>query len=226
MFFLMFSLFTPPLLPLSPIPWGWNVLESEKPLCSWCHKGWRNTKNCIHIASQMEQKCGKCWKSLIFKDNCEFLSVIWVKWKQTVCSITVSCSKTLYSLFLHFFVLEIFKFKYDNFYIRDFASISKFKWFEQPWKIVVQCIDQAKLDSSLPNHQFKKKGISFHLSGEIENLWEKGEWFLFEVLLWDKWKTLKRKTLELYVWNLPLLRKSGAFFLFTDTDTKKNFNFS
>ena len=31
-----------------------------------------------------------------------------------------------------FVLLEIFKFKYDKFFFRHSASISKFKWFEQP----------------------------------------------------------------------------------------------
>ena len=48
------------------------------------------------------------------KENCEFLSVIWVKWEQSVCSITLLYFSTFYSLFLPFFLLEIFKFKYDR----------------------------------------------------------------------------------------------------------------
>ena len=47
------------------------------------------------------------------KGNYKFLSVIWVEWKQSVCSITLLYSSTLCSLFLPFFVLEIFRFKYD-----------------------------------------------------------------------------------------------------------------
>ena len=65
------------------------------------------------------------------KGNCKFFSVICVKRKQSVSSITLSYSSTFYSLCLPFFVLEIFKFKYDKFFIRHSASISKFKWFEQ-----------------------------------------------------------------------------------------------
>ena len=79
----------------------------------------------------MERKRGKCWKLSIFKVNFRFLLVIWVKWKQSVCSITLLYSSTFYSLFLPFFVLEIFKFKYDTFFVRNSAAISKFKWFEQ-----------------------------------------------------------------------------------------------
>ena len=76
------------------------------------HIGWRNTKICINGASR-------------------FLLVIWVKRKQSVCSIILLYSSTFYSLFLPFFILEIFKFKYDRFFVRHSASISKFKWFEQ-----------------------------------------------------------------------------------------------
>ena len=66
------------------------------------------------------------------RENCEFLLVIWIKWKWPVCSITLLYSSTFYSLFLPFFVLEIFKFKYDKVFVRHSASISKFEWFEQP----------------------------------------------------------------------------------------------
>ena len=48
-------------------PWGWNVLGAERPLCSWHHIGWRNTKICTHGASRMERKPGKCWKLPIFE---------------------------------------------------------------------------------------------------------------------------------------------------------------
>ena len=66
------------------------------------------------------------------KANCEFLSVIWVKWKQSVCCIILLYSSTFYSLFLPFFMLEIFKLKYDKFFVRHSAFIFKFEWFEQP----------------------------------------------------------------------------------------------
>ena len=66
----------------------------------------------------------------------------------------------------------------------------------------------------------QNKSISFHLSGEIETPREEGKWFLFEkVLSRSKWTALKRKTLKLYVLNLPLLRKSGTFFLLTVPQT-------
>ena len=97
---------------LPPPPWGWNVLGAERLLCSRRHIGWRNTKICIHGASR-------------------FLLVIWVKRKQSVCSIILLYSSNFYSLFLPFFILEIFKFKYDRFFVRHSASISKFKWFKQ-----------------------------------------------------------------------------------------------
>ena len=56
------------------------------------------------------------------KVNCRFLLVIWVKWKQSVCSIILLYSSTSYSLLLPFFVLEIFKFNYGKFFIRHSAS--------------------------------------------------------------------------------------------------------
>ena len=125
----MFFLFTPP-----PSPRGWNVLGAQRQLLSWSYIDWRNTKICFHRASQMEQKRGKCQ---FLKENCEFLSVIWVKWEQSVCSITLLYFSTFYSLFLPFFVLEIFKFKYDKVFVRHSASISKnFKilWFQKHLK--------------------------------------------------------------------------------------------
>ena len=48
-------------------------------------------------------------------------------------TITLLYSSTFYSLFLPFFVLEIFKFKYGTVFIRYSASISKFEWFKQLW---------------------------------------------------------------------------------------------
>ena len=51
--------------------------------------------------------------------------VIWVKSKQSVCSAILLYSGTFYSLFLPFFVLEIFKFKHDKVFARHYASISK-----------------------------------------------------------------------------------------------------
>ena len=58
--------------------------------------------------------------------NCKFLSVIWIKWKQLVSLITLLYSSTCYSLLLLFFVLEVFKFKYE---ILLLFSFSIFKWF-------------------------------------------------------------------------------------------------
>ena len=65
----------------------------------------------------------------IVKVNFGFLLVIWAKWKQSVCSIIRLYSSTFYSLFLLFFVLEIFKFKCNKFFVRHSASISKFQWY-------------------------------------------------------------------------------------------------
>ena len=43
--------------------------------------------------------------------------------KQSVSSITLPCFSTFYSFLLPFFVLEIFKFKHDKFFVRHSASI-------------------------------------------------------------------------------------------------------
>ena len=58
------------------------------------------------------------------RENCKFLLVIWIKWKWPVCSITLLYSRTFYSLFLPFFVLEIFRFKYDKVFVRYSAYIN------------------------------------------------------------------------------------------------------
>ena len=80
-------------------------------------------KICIHRASTMLK--------IFLKENCEFSSAIWVKWKQPVCSIIILHSSTFCSLFLLFFVLKIF-YKFDKFFVRYSASISIFKcWFKQ-----------------------------------------------------------------------------------------------
>ena len=60
--------------------WGWLVLKSERPLCFWCHIGWRNTEICICGASQMVWKCDKYWKSPIFEGKLQVF-ISWVKWK-------------------------------------------------------------------------------------------------------------------------------------------------
>ena len=117
------------LFPINP-PWGWNVPGAERSLRSWCHIGWRNTKICIHRASRMEQKRGKCWKLPIFEGKLRVF-ISYLSEMKIVCSITLLYSSTFYSLFLPFFVLEIFKFKYDKVFVRNSASICKFEWFEQ-----------------------------------------------------------------------------------------------
>ena len=107
------------------------VLESERPLHSWRHIGWKNAKICIHRASRMEQKCGKCWKSSIFEGKL-WVFISCLSEMKIVSSSTLLYSSTFCSLFLPFFVLEIYKFKYDKVFVRHSASISKFEWFEQP----------------------------------------------------------------------------------------------
>ena len=62
------------------------------------------------------------------KENCEFLSVSYLSKMRIVSvfihSITLFYYSTFYSLFLPYFVLEIFKFKYDKVFVEHSASIS------------------------------------------------------------------------------------------------------
>ena len=44
------------------------------------------------------------------KINCGYLFVIWVEWKQSVCSVTLLYSSTFYSLFFFFLLLLLFLF--------------------------------------------------------------------------------------------------------------------
>ena len=66
---------------------------------------------------------GKLWIFVSYLSEMKIVSL---------CSIILLYSRHLYSLFLPFFVMEIFKFKYDKVFVRHSASISKFEWFEQP----------------------------------------------------------------------------------------------
>ena len=63
------------------------------------------------------------------KVNCEYFSVIWVTWKQSACCIIPLYSSTFYSLVLPFFVLVIFKFKYDKVFCQAF-------WFHFQIRII------------------------------------------------------------------------------------------
>ena len=125
MFFLVFFLFNSPGAGKFKLQKDRFVLDSTKAeeiqksgsteLHEW-------SKNVVNV-----ENCN------FLKVNCRFLLVIWVKWKQSVCSITLLYSSTFYSLFLPFFNLEIFKLKYDTFFVRNSAAISIFNWFEQLW---------------------------------------------------------------------------------------------
>ena len=72
-----------------------------------------------------------------WKKNCKILSVWWVVKMKIVTMLYNSSlfySSTFYSLFIPFFVLKIFKFKYLwQGFCQTSASISRFKWFEKPW---------------------------------------------------------------------------------------------
>ena len=77
------------------------------------------------------RKHGKCGKSSIFDGK--LWVIIYLSEMKIVSSVTLLYSSTFCSLLLPFFVLEIFKFKYDKVFVRHSVSISKFEWFEQPW---------------------------------------------------------------------------------------------
>ena len=123
MFFLMFFLFNPPGAGKFKLQKDCFILdvtwaeEIQKSASTELHE-W--SKNMVNVENYN-----------FLKVNCWFLLVISVKWKQSLCSITLLCSSTFYGLFLPFFVLEIFKFNYDMFFVTNSAAISKFNWFEQ-----------------------------------------------------------------------------------------------
>ena len=121
----------------------------------------------------------------IFEGKLQVFSVIWVKWKQSVSSITLLYSGTSYSLFLPFFVVEIFKFKDDKFFVRRSASIFKFKWFEQP------CMMQRWHDCGLENIQ---TGAWTFVGGQME--WARP---IIENIHMGGWRyVFLKKTLEIF----------------------------
>ena len=89
-FFTRFFCLTPPC--------DWNVLEAERPLRSWRLIDWRNTKICIHWASQIKRKRGKCWKLPIFERKLR----IFINYLSEMKIISMFCNS---SLFWHFLQL-------------------------------------------------------------------------------------------------------------------------
>ena len=70
----------------------------------------------------MELKHGKSCKSPIFEEK------LWIFISYLIIyQLSDIYSSTFYSLFLPFFVLEIFKLKYDKVFVRYSAYISKFE---------------------------------------------------------------------------------------------------
>ena len=98
----------------------------SKTVCSWCHIGWGNTKICIQGASKMEWKHGKCWKLPIFEGK------LWVffSYLSEMKTVSVFYNSSILVLFTACFYRFLFKFKYDKFFVRHSASISRFEWFE------------------------------------------------------------------------------------------------
>ena len=82
-----------------------------------------------------------CWKSPIFEGKLwvfmSYLSKMRIVYNS-------SLSSTFYSLLPPFFILEIFKFKYEKVFVRHSAFNSKFEWLEQSWQSAVLEI-QAKI---------------------------------------------------------------------------------
>ena len=100
-------------------------------------------------------------------------------------SIALLYSSIFYSLFLPFFVLEIFKFKYDKVFVRHSASISKFEWFEQPWDI-------SQLRKTLRSH--KNRWSLTDLSGANIGFHSNSRDWLFWVFMMSKINPLMNKS--------------------------------
>ena len=83
--------------------------------------------------TKMERKRGKYWKMPIFEGKLQVIFTYLSEMK-TVSMLNPLILLLFTDCFYHafFVLLEIFKFKYDKFFFRHSASISKFKWFEQP----------------------------------------------------------------------------------------------
>ena len=141
MFFLVFFLSTPPEAGMFSnqdnfVPDVTKAEQIQKSASTELHE-W--SENVVNVENRQ-----------FLKGNCEFFSVIWVKWKHSVCSVTLPYSSTFYSLFLPLFVLEIFKFKYVKFSVRHSASMSNIKWFEQPW------VEGRRYNQQEEKHSWKK----------------------------------------------------------------------
>ena len=113
------------------------------------------------------------------KEGCKFLSVIWVKWKLSVFSVTLLYSSTFYSLFLPIFVLVIFKFKYDKVFVRHSASISKFEW-------PVGGIGNFAEGNFLPGSE--------NLSSEEEQFWQFEPLSKLRTAFWEYWTSINKIT--------------------------------
>ena len=112
--------------------WCHHNLSSEILLHSWHQISWIQKSGSMELHEWIKtvvnvENCP------FLKGNCKFFSVIWVKWKQSVSSITLAYSSTFYSLFLSLFVLETFKFKYHKLFVRYSASITAVQ-INQIWK--------------------------------------------------------------------------------------------
>ena len=97
----------------------------------------------------MERKCGKYWKSLIFERKLQ-VCISYLRKMRIVCSITPLYSSTFYSLFLPFFVLEIFKFKCDKIFVRHLLPFPDSNDLNScVIKLQISLLQKIKFDSTL-----------------------------------------------------------------------------
>ena len=98
----------------------------------------------------MERKRGKCWKLPIFEGKLR----VFISYLREIKIFSMFYNSSLFyhflQLFLSFFVLEIFKFKYYNIFVRHSASasISKFEWSEQLCKVGLATSSLSQLNFS------------------------------------------------------------------------------
>ena len=128
----------------NPLRAGKFKLQKDRFVLDIILAEWRNIRICIHGASWMERKRCKCWKLQLFEGK------LWVfSYLSKMKTVSMSCNSSLFwACLYHFLFLEISKFKYDFFFIRNSAAISKFDWFEQlrgNYKITLSIV-QLELD--------------------------------------------------------------------------------
>ena len=95
------------------------LCTASRLLRSWRHIDWINIKICIHGASWMEQRRGKCWKSPIFEGNLRiFISYLS---KIRIVSMFYNCVFLILALFTACFYHFLF-WRYWNSSMTRFSS--------------------------------------------------------------------------------------------------------